>query len=192
MIHSSLKSATKDFHAAVETKIRALLSNDLSMQQYAEMQKKFYGFYQPVESQLASVGGWEDPAVNIQSRLKLPLLASDLVSLAVDPEELETLPLCGNLPRLQTIPEALGCLYVLEGSTLGGRIITGHLKKILPVDERRGCTFFNSYGANVGRVWSAFLGVLQRHSENQGDDDAVVESACQTFLSLDRWLSNAA
>jgi heme oxygenase len=64
--------------------------------------------------------------------------------LAVDPKEIENLPLCGNVQHLETIPEAPGCLYVLEGSTLGGRIITRHVKEILPVDETRGCTFFNS------------------------------------------------
>ena len=192
MIHANLKNATRGFHTAMETKLSVLLSNGLSMQQYADVQKKFYGFYQPIELQLASIGGWADPEFDIQSRLKLPLLASDLGSLCVDPQEIEKLPLCGSVPCLETISKALGCLYVLEGSTLGGRIITAHLKKRLPVDEIRGCTFFNSYGANVGRMWSAFLGVLNRHSEKHGDDDVIVESACQTFASLDRWFSNAA
>jgi heme oxygenase len=192
MIHSNLKSATQNSHAALETRLRVLLSDDLSLPQYAAVQKKFYGFYQPIEVQLASIHGWDDPEVDIQSRLKLPLLASDLLSLAVDPTEIQQLPLCGSIPRLETVPEALGCLYVLEGSTLGGRIITRHLKTILPVDENLGCTFFNSYGADVGRMWSTFLGVLARHSEKNHDDDVVVESACKTFSSLENWFSNAA
>jgi heme oxygenase (biliverdin-IX-beta and delta-forming) len=112
------------------------------------------------------------------------LLAADL---GTDRDQREE-----KFTRSETIPEALGCLYVLGGSTLGGWILTGQLKMILPVDASRGCTFFNSDGANVGRMWSAILGVLERHSAKHSDDDVVVESACQTFASLDRWFSNAA
>lgn len=192
MIHSNLRNSTKDLHAAMEIKLRVLLSDDLSVQEYTDVQKRLYGFYRPIELRLSSIGGWDEPELDLQSRLKLPLLATDLLSLAVDPKDIEQLSLCGNVPRLQSIGEALGCLYVLEGSTLGGRIITRQVKTVLPVDESRGCTFFNSYGSNVGRMWSTFLGVLARHCEKCGDDEVVIESACQTFSSLQRWFSNAA
>ena len=116
----------------------------------------------------------------------------DLCALAVDLKALARLPCCDRLPRLETIPEALGCLYVLEGATLGGKIITEHLKKVLPLDESRGCSFFNSYGDDVGRMWSSFLGILRRHCEKHGDADVVVQSACQTFACLDWWISDVA
>jgi len=187
-----LKQATKVLHIALETKLRALLSDDISLDQYAAVQKKFYGFYRPIETRLLSIRGWDDPEFELSNRLKLPLLRDDFASLAVDSEELARLPNCGSLPRLETVPEALGCLYVLEGSTLGGKIITRRLKKILPVDESRGCSFFNSYGDDVGRMWSSFLEVLGRHCERHGDADVVIHSACQTFASLDRWFSDGA
>ena len=97
-----------------------------------------------------------------------------------------------TFPVWKPLREALGCLYVLEGSTLGGKIITAHLKRVLPLDESRGCSFFNSYGDDVGPMWSSFLGILSRHCERHDDADVVVHSACQTFASLDRWLSDAA
>jgi heme oxygenase len=179
-------------HIELETRLRALLSDDLSLDQYAALQKKFYGFYRPIETRLLSIRGWDDPEFELRNRLKLSLLSVDLASLAVDSEALTRLPFCDSLPRLKTVAEALGCLYVLEGSTLGGKIITRHLKKILPLDERRGCSFFNSYGENVGRMWSSFLEVLGRHCERHGDADVVIHSACQTFASLDRWFSDGA
>jgi heme oxygenase len=192
MIHAILKQSTRDFHVAVETRLRVLLSAEISVDQYAVLHKKFYGFYRPVEVRLFSITGWDDPELRLQSRRKLPFLIGDLASLAVAPEAIDSLPLCSQLPPLETVPEALGCLYVLEGATLGGRIITGHLKKVLPLNETRGCSFFNSYGDNVGPMWSAFLAALARHCEKHGDVDTVVESARQTFASLDRWLASAA
>ena len=176
---------------ALEAKLRHPATSELSLEQYASVQKKFYGFYRPVEARLASVRGWDDPEFRLSDRLKLPLLIDDLAYLHVDSEELARLPICDSLPRLETVPEAIGCLYVLEGSTLGGRIMIGHLKSVLPLDENRGCSFFNSYGDDVGRMWSSFLTRLELHCERHADADVVVQSACQTFASLDRWFSSA-
>jgi heme oxygenase len=53
-------------------------------------------------------------------------------------------------------------------------------------------TICNSYGNEVGRMWSSFLAILERHCEEHDDCDVVVRSACQTFASLDRWFSHAA
>jgi heme oxygenase len=192
MIHAILKQSTKDLHNAVEMKLRGLLGDGFTLDRYIAIQKKFYGFYSPIETRLLSIRGWNDPDLKLQCRRKLPLLAADLVCLSVDPAEIATLPCCDVLPRLETIPEALGCLYVLEGSTLGGKTISALLAHILPKDQSRGCSFFNSYGKDVGRMWSSFLGILERHCQEHGNDDVVVRSACQTFVSLDRWFSNVA
>jgi heme oxygenase len=191
MIHSTLKQSTRDLHFALESKLRPLLCDQLSLDQYASISKRFYGFYRPIEGRLLSVVGWDDPEFKLSSRLKLRLLIDDLAALAVGSEELAGLPMCDSLPRLETVSEALGCLYVLEGSTLGGKIICGCLKKGLFLEESRGCSFFNSYGDDVGRMWSSFLGTLTRHCERHRAADVVVRSACQTFASLDRWFPNA-
>jgi heme oxygenase len=192
MIHSILKQSTSEFHKAFESKLRVLLSAELTLDRYVAIQKKFYGFYRPIEARLFSIRGWDDPELKLSTRFKIPLLVGDLASLSVDPAEIASLPCCDALPRLETVPEALGCLYVLEGSTLGGRIITALLKKVLPLDESRGCSFFNSYGNEVGLMWSSFLAILERHCEKHDDRDVVVRSACQTFASLDRWFAHAA
>jgi heme oxygenase len=192
MIHSILKQSTSEFHNALESKLRVLLGREITLDRYVDVQKKFYGFYNPIEARLFSIRGWDDPELKLSSRLKVPLLVGDLASLSVDPAEIARLPFCDALPRLETVPEALGCLYVLEGSTLGGRIITALLKKVLPLDEGRGCSFFNSYGDQVGRMWSSFLAILERHCKKHDDCDVVVRSACETFASLDRWFSHAA
>jgi heme oxygenase len=192
MIHSQLKQRTMALHIALETKLAALMSDEITLDQCAGLQKKFYGFYSPVEQQLVAIRGWDEPELQLQSRLKLPLLVEDLASFSVNFKEIAELPLCASLPRLETVAEGLGCLYVLEGSTLGGRIIAGHLKRVLALDETRGCAFFNSYGADVGRMWSRFMSVLANHCENHGGDETILNSACQTFAAMDRWFSDAA
>ncbi len=191
MIHRLLKERTRDLHTTLEARLHVLLSAELSVGQYAAIQKNFYGFYKPLEDRLAAFVGRQDPELQLEKRLKLPLLLDDLASLAVSAEALAKLPVCDRLPPVGTASQVLGCLYVLEGSTLGGSIITRHLKIVLPRNEG-GFSFFNSYGENVGQMWATFLAVLARHCEEHGDQEAIVDSACQTFACLERWFSLAA
>lgn len=192
MIHSQLKQRTTALHIALEATLSALMSDEISLDECAAFEKKFYGFYNPVEQQLRAILGWDEPELQLQRRLKLPLLIGDLASFAIGSKEISELPLCTSLPCLETVAQGLGCLYVLEGSTLGGKFITAHLKKVLALDETRGCAFFNSYGADVGRMWSRFMGVLTNHCEMHGDDETILDSACETFAAMDRWFSDAA
>lgn len=192
MIHSELKQSTRDLHCALAGKSQVLLSADITLDKYAAVQQKFYGLYRPIEVRLLSTCISDDPELQLENRLMLSLLLDDLVALAVEPDEISRLPHCDSLPRIETLPEALGCLYVLEGSTIGGKIITGHLTRALSLGASRGCAFFNGYGDDVGRLGSSFLGGLARHCERYADEDVIVRSACQTFASLDQWFSHAA
>jgi len=94
------------------------------------------------------------------------------------------------LPEVKSITEALGCLYVLEGATLGGQVIGRHLKKNLALDEDRGCAFFCSYGDEVGLMWQSFQETLRSYCSKYGstEEAQLVKSACETFASLDYWL----
>jgi len=50
------------------------------------------------------------------------------------------------LPQLASLGRAFGVLYVLEGSTLGGRHIALALEKRLGLTAGNGAMFFNAYG----------------------------------------------
>jgi heme oxygenase len=190
MIHELLKQSSRACHASLENKLRLLVKDEISITQYAAVIEKFYGVYRPIEKGLSSIDDWGDPEFNLHRRLKLPLLVKDLSFLSVEPEAIERLPRCEDIPDLKTVSEALGCLYVLEGSTLGGRVITGHLRRSLQLDENRGCAFFSSYGEGVGQMWSSFLCFLEGHCDRHGETDVVVQSACKTFASLEKWFSD--
>jgi len=96
-----------------------------SLDQYAAVPKKFFGFDNPVEERSSSIHVGSDLDFELRDRLKLPLLSNGLTAPAVDSAELTRLAVCAGLPRIENIPEALGCLYVLEGSTSGARSSPG-------------------------------------------------------------------
>ncbi len=76
-------------------------------------------------------------------------------------------------------------MYVLEGATLGGRVIARRLEQHLSVDPRTGGRFFRPYGSETSSMWSSFVVRLNR--EPPPFDD-VLAAALETFDSLERWL----
>jgi heme oxygenase (biliverdin-IX-beta and delta-forming) len=166
------------------------LLGTVSIHTYTALLQKLFGYYKPLEERIAALPGWHNLPVDLGRRQKAPLLARDLLWLKVTQPQLSQLPQCERLPEVKSITQALGCLYVLEGATLGGQIIGRHLKKNLALDENRGCAFFCSYGDEVGLMWKCFRETLSSHCSKHGrtEEEQLVTSACETFVSLDYWL----
>jgi heme oxygenase len=185
----ALKQGTRAYHDALERKMAPLL-NTLSIHTYTDLLQKLFGFYKPLEERIAALPAWHNLPVDLERRQKAPLLARDLLWLKVTQLQLSKLTWCERLPEVKSITEALGCLYVLEGATLGGQIISRHLKKNLALDGDRGCAFFCSYGDEVGLMWEAFREALSSHCAKYGrtEEEQLVKSASETFVSLDYWL----
>lgn len=100
--------------------------------------------------------------------------------------EIDSLPLCRDLPSVTTRPSVLGALYVIEGSTLGGQMISRHLETTLGLRNGAGYGYFRSYGPDTPEKWREFRGILLAHS-GPGVDDLIVSSAQNTFACLHRW-----
>jgi heme oxygenase (biliverdin-IX-beta and delta-forming) len=184
-----LKQGTRIHHDALERKMAPLLGT-VSIHTYTALLQKLFGYYKPLEERIAALPGWHNLPVDLGRRQKAPLLARDLLWLKVTQPQLSLLPQCERLPEVKSITQAFGCLYVLEGATLGGQIIGRHLKKNLALDEDRGCAFFCSYGDEVGLMWKCFRETLSSHCSKHGrtEEKQLVTSARETFVSLDYWL----
>ena len=163
-----------------------LMRDDLLLAHYRRLLERYFAFYAPVEAQLAGV---LCPApldgLNFEARRKLPLLRADLASLGGP--SADTLPVCDALPPLDTPAQAMGCMYVLEGATLGGMVIGRHVQRTLGLTPHSGARFFHGNGARTAEVWRAFRAVLAGFATSPATADAVVKSANDTFKSLRYW-----
>jgi heme oxygenase len=182
-ILARLKLETAAEHAAIEAATR-IMRPDIGMPDYREYLERTYGFYRPVEQMLERFGVWPALELDGSTRVKLPLLARDLVELGSDPS---VLPICAALPQLGGgLPEAVGCAYVLEGSTLGGRVISRHVQTRLgPQVPHR---FLDAYGADIGDRWQAFRAALRWFADSREIENRIIIGARQTFESFTRWL----
>ena len=90
-------------------------------------------------------------------------------------------------PAIDTKAEALGALYVLEGSTLGGKTILKALRSQgVSTDELH---FLDPYGKDAGALWRGFLGVLERETaHSQSAMNECVSGAIKAFAFAARCL----
>lgn len=186
---AKLKEATKDQHDALESSV-AVMDQMFSRTDYVELLQKFYGFYSQIEPRLTQFD-LSRFGIKVRDRMKTEKLASDLRSLGAEPSDDHEFM---SAPSIDSEAAAFGAMYVLEGATLGGQVITRHLRQHLALDVDSGGAFFNSYGERVGPMWKAFCAAATEFSEmNNGKaDEAMIDAAKATFDSFrDRFELNA-
>jgi len=182
-----LKTGTADIHQLIEQRV-PVFHEDFNLEDYANLVEQFFGFWAPVEAGLSKVAALREPDLALESRFKCSLLREDLLILGRDPS---TVQQCETLPRLDTFLQGLACLYVLEGSTLGGQIISRRLQEKLQLSAGSGASFLNAYGGSVGARWIEFKRFVSASVRPQDADD-VVEAARETFLCFYEWLGATA
>jgi heme oxygenase len=176
MIMQTLRERTREHHQRIEGVI-AIMSPTLTRERYIEILRKFLIFYRPIEQKLGAIFAAQCPEFDFVSRRKVPLLERDLAALgASPPAATATSPL-----PLTTLDEALGCIYVLEGSTLGAQLIIQHVQKTLGLDGKTGASYYYGYGASTGKQWQAMRQLITDKTDRA---DVVVQSACATFDAL--------
>lgn len=104
------------------------------------------------------------PDLGFERRLKVPALLNDLDVLGVPAAE-RCPGITAAFPGLCGVGQALGFAYVLEGATLGGRVIR---KRVAAAGgSLAGLSFFDVYGSATGDQWQAFCAVLERQCQSR-------------------------
>ncbi len=97
----------------------------------------------------------------------------------------------GQAPSFRENAEWIGYLYVVEGSTLGGRLISKRLRQLGSDLCPNGLRIFAPYGDATRRSWTAFLDVLREQTRNGLELTRSVEAARRTFCLHDDFLNLA-
>ena len=187
--HARLQHKTRPFHRSLESRFR-LLDPHLTVDEYRALLRQFYGFYKPLE---AVIGQFAAGSLGSEAarRRKLQWLVQDLLALGDTEWTIASLPLCIRLPPLMTQARLMGSLYVVEGATLGGQMVSRFLRQSLGDEASRCSRFFVSYGEQVRPMWAAFLEALALVADGPERERDIIESACDTFQCFERWLVHA-
>ena len=178
-----LRAGTATEHADVERTLD-LMSPQLQRSRLITVLDRLHGFWAAAE---AGLDAWADRhpgdarAVDWTRRRRAGLFADDLR--ALDATGGAARP---GLARIDGTDAALGRLYVLEGSTLGGTFIDRHLAGLPQLAGVR-LRAFSPYGPETGAMWHAFRRTTRERVASGGDAATVVAAARQTFSALAAW-----
>ena len=185
-IFAHLRDATGEAHARLEAGLD-LLRPPLERARFVRVLARFHGVHAAWEPALARRPEF---GALMAERSRLPRLAHDLGRLGLSPGEIAALPVCTAAASLtQSFEGAWGSLYVMEGSTLGGRVIARALADAEWLPEG-GLSYFDAHGAETGRRWRDLAAMME---ESVAPDawPAVAAGAARTFALLEAWMAEA-
>jgi heme oxygenase len=192
-IMQRLKAETSDIHSHAESRTlqRAIAAGEVDRAAFSAYLGQLYQVHQSLESALenscdehAAIG-----ALATADRMRIPDLDRDLEFYGVDRDQIAAGDAAKRFAsRVQeittTAPVALlGALYVLEGSTNGGRFLARALRKSWDLDGE-GLAYFDPYGDEQPQKWASFRRDMDEASFSADQEEAIIEMAKATFIAI--------
>ena len=183
-IMAQLKEKTRHQHEQTEGEVD-LMRDDFTIEEYRDLLKRFYSFYKPYEEKVRDAIQANPIELDYSKRQNTPRIVEDLRALGMSDAEISEIETTDDLPQLDSKERIYGSLYVIEGSNLGGQIISRHLKQHFDgLDESNGIAFFSGYGKETGPMWKAFGATVTEFAENGGNEDEIIAGANETFEKI--------
>lgn len=183
-----LREETRPEHEATEA-LMPVMAPGLTVPEYTRVLRLL----------LPIIRGWEQWAAGAAPERLRPLLAarrrqhlleSDLrtmgeASAGAEGDAVDWAAVVADGPEAQgTGFEAafLGAVYVMEGSTLGGRFLARQVEAALGLAPGRGNAYFQGHGDETGRLWREITAEIAAVPE--GESERVIRAAKRTFAAF--------
>lgn len=182
MLSERLREETKESHVIVEKLIIPRIKRLESHHSYARLLHLFYGYFKPVEEKIEQYVT-TSVVSDIEERRKADTILEDIEFVG----ETGSASVCDDLPVIQNATEALGAMYVLEGSTLGGQFLSKMIAEKLSLSTE-GLRFFTGYGSASAEKWDLFKNVLNSYTNDAIVESEVIDAANETFIKFKNWI----
>ncbi len=186
-LREHLRLVTRDAHLRLEAEVD-FDGRLTSLEVYRSFLEGFFRFVSPVEAVLGSLD-LKKFGIDYRSRRKLSWIEADLRDLGHTGESLEKLPKFEGVPRLAEPVEALGALYVLEGSSLGRQVMLGKLAARLNISPDWAGHFFSGYGKETGVMWRNFVTALNEAGQAPEAARLIEAAALASFAAFEQCLA---
>ncbi len=120
---------------------------------------------------------------DLEQRAKARYIDKDLASLGIEASSTHLKPMTRNLKEISTA-FALGIMYVVEGSSLGGRVILKNINTALGYNADNGASYFAGYGGQTGSYWKNFLSVVGEYEAKGQYGEEIIEGANFAFDAI--------
>lgn len=180
MLTRQLKEHTKKEHASLEKKLISVLKSITSSEDYLKVLQVFYGYYEGLEKRINELVD-KQLLPDLKKRRKAEAILDDMRYIDAG----VSAPSFDDLPEIETSYAALGSLYVIEGSTLGGQIISKMVAQRLGLTTTQGLSFFHGYGSLTNEMWEIFKAALDGLSLLPHQEEELISAAKETFVRLE-------
>ncbi|MBB5209558.1 biliverdin-producing heme oxygenase [Chiayiivirga flava] len=176
----ALRAATRDAHARAEAApaMAALLTGTLDAHRYRRLLASLHRHFVRWERERGAFLRGAGTAAGWCYASRAALLADDL---QIPAPARSALP--DPWPRAEPA-HAWGELYVIEGSTLGARLLARRLRDILPEAPRA----YFSFGSDDPAHWPRFERTLERALADPATHAAAIDGASRAFADITRAL----
>jgi heme oxygenase len=173
MLSTNIKEATSTAHQQLEKKVVVRMKAIRSNEDYAGFLKCFYAYFSEIEKAIAPFIT-SDILPDYADRRHASFLKNDIEALGGTTDHLPAV----TIPAITNTLQALGALYVMEGSIMGGSIIVQMLAK---GGITKGVSFFSGYGEATPAMWGKFISVLNAQAATATEEAAAITTANETF-----------
>ena len=180
MLSTGLKIHTKVNHQKLEKKIIAAINAIDNTQGYADLLILFASYFGAVEK-LVDVSINLSCVPDYMKRRKVSALKADMDFLNT-PLSSHATPIL--LPDIENNLQCLGAMYVMEGSKLGGKVISKHIQQTLAFSESCGAKFVSNYGVNTVALWKIFLSKFSEYVVENDCEEEAIRGANGAFTSI--------
>ncbi|MBZ4035511.1 biliverdin-producing heme oxygenase [Flavobacterium sp. 17A] len=177
---NDLKTQTSDSHKKLEELpvSMSIMSPNMKIEDYTYYLSLMHDVHNDTERLIFPF--FSNSLDDLEQRRKKHLIENDLLFLKSNKSNTEKVFQTEGI----SAPFALGILYVVEGSTLGGRFILKNVSKFPELSGNEGVSYFNGYGEKTGSFWKAFLNFLAEYEQENNCGDEIIEGAIFAFDSI--------
>jgi heme oxygenase len=193
-LSQALRAETRDWHAIAEEHPfeTRLLSGKATRDDYARYLGQLFHVHSALEASLRTLAASHPVfgGVVCEYHYREGALRADLRTLGQTPDSHPPLAATRLLrQRIEALtgetPLALlGILYVLEGSTNGGRFIARAIRRAMPLPMDAGTAYLDPHGASQRERWERFRMTLDTLDLRSEDRDAIIGAACDAFRGV--------
>ncbi len=177
-----LRTATANSHTALESLpvSISIMSPNVTNKEYALYLNLMYDVVKDAEENIFPAAHTAIKSLDVHP--KAQFIEADLEALGYNKKEFIT-PLSSKTSTL-TPAFALGVMYVIEGSSLGGRVILKNINTVLGHDAHSGGSYFTGYGGQTGSHWKTFLASLIDFANLHNTEAEIIEGANFAFDAI--------
>lgn len=189
-----LQAATAEVHEQLHhvPAFASLAAGLLDHRGYAALLARLHGFHRPMEAAIARGLDADPVGGSLTGWRRTHLLRSDLIHLGLDDAAIDRLPRAAISSDRVSPATAMGFLYVLEGSTLGGRQLARNLDYLLPKGTTDGRSFFLAGGDRSHVRWRDVCAAVEVRGTDRRQRAQVIAAAVEAFGQFGRWFETDA